>query len=150
MKKALEILASVVKWTVITLLCVEVAAFITITGMNYVIYGIPREGARWYHPYAMFLNQQGVRPTLNNSSSAAPDKNRVLWLLGGSTMRASTPADDKTIPSFLAKELNSGGGALHFTVFNFGEHSFNSLLEASIRTKAAYRETGPAGPDSIL
>ena len=43
-KKALEILASVVKWTVITLLCVEVAAFITITGMNYVIYGIPTRG----------------------------------------------------------------------------------------------------------
>ena len=149
MKKALEILASVVKWTVVVLLCVEVAAFITITGMNYVIYGIPREGARVrYDPYAMFLNQQGVRPTWNNSSSADPDKNRVLWLLGGSTMRGSTPDDDKTIPSFLAKELNSGGEPLHFTVFNFGEHSFNSLLETKYLQKLLTER--PDRPDLII
>ena len=97
----------------------------------------------------MFRNQQGVRPTWNNSSSAAPDKNRVLWLLGGSTMRASTPADDKTIPSFLAKELNSGGGALHFTVFNFGEHSFNSLLEARHPDKSCLPRD-PDRPDLIV
>ncbi len=149
MKAFQRLLGRVTKWTVIVLVCVEVLSFVTVTVTNYVVYGLLREGARvHYDPYALFLNNDGIRPTHYNGSSPDKEKNRLLWLFGGSTMRGSTTADDKTIPSFLAKALNREPRSLHFAVVNMGEHSFNSLLEANYLQKLLIESA--ERPDLIL
>ncbi len=149
MKRFLLFARRVAKWTLIALVCVEVLSFVAVTVTNYVVYGLLREGARvHYDPYALFMNNDGIRPTLHNSSSPEAAKNRVLWLFGGSTMRGSTPEDDKTIPSFLAKALNKEPRTQHYAVVNMGEHSFNSLLEAKYLQKLLIER--PERPDLIL
>ena len=84
-----------------------------------------------YDPYALYLNVEGVRPTANNPSLADPPN--ILWLLGGSTMRGATDDDARTIPSYLAAILNRDKPDSYLV--NFGENSFNSLLETKYLQK---------------
>ena len=112
--------------------CLEIGSFLIVTLSNYIIFGKIREGSRvLYDPYALYLNVEGVRPTANNTSLADPPN--VLWLLGGSTMRGATDDDARTIPSYLAGILNRAKPDSYLV--NFGENSFNSLLETKYLQK---------------
>jgi hypothetical protein len=120
------------KWTLIGLFCLEIACFLVVTVTNYIIFGKVREGSRvFYDPYALFLNVEGVRPTANNTSQTDPSN--ILWFLGGSTMRGATNDDAKTIPSYVAAILNREKPNSYLV--NFGENSFNSLLETKYLQK---------------
>jgi len=79
---------------------------------------------------------------------AASKDHRRIWMFGGSTMRGSTDDDAKTIPSFLAGILNREEKPLSFTVRNFGENSFNSLLETKYLQKLLIES--PTRPDLII
>lgn len=139
-----KIVLSVVIWVVVALICVEVLSFVAITVSNLVLYGQPREGSgAVYDPYSLFLMSEGVRPTTNNAISYDIDKNRTIWLFGGSTMRGDTDSPDKTIASFLAEFLNSRHWDLHFTVVNYGVKSFNSLLQVQYLQKLLIEEPEP-------
>ncbi|MEJ2718539.1 MAG: SGNH/GDSL hydrolase family protein [Deltaproteobacteria bacterium] len=149
MKGVFRIVRSVLIWAVVVLIGVEVLSFVAITVSNLVLYGRAREGSgAVYDPYSLFLMAEGVRPTTNNSVSYDVDKNRIIWLFGGSTMRGSTDSPDKTIASFLAAFLNSRQRDLDFTVINYGMKSFNSLLEVQYLQKLLIESQEP--PDLIV
>jgi len=95
------------KWVVLALICVEIFCFLLITATNLVLYGTPWESLRaHYDPYALFLNVEGVQPTLHNppepDSPAARNSLKRVWLFGGSTMRGGWVKPGETIPSYLA------------------------------------------------
>jgi hypothetical protein len=134
LKKPLRLIFSLLKWAVIILVAVEVLSFLFLTLANLFIYGSIWEGSRVnYDAYTLF--QEGLRPTANNPPAVDAKDNRLIWMFGGSTMRGSTNDDAKTIPSFLAGILNRAEKPLTFTVLNFGENSFNSLLETKYLQK---------------
>lgn len=69
------------------------------------------------------IDALGIRRTLNNS--ADPDAKKVL-VFGGSTVWGTGAEDKDTIPSLLARELNSRG---KFQVVNMGETAYFSTQE---------------------
>ena len=148
MKKSLRLILAILKWTVITLVAVEVMSFLVLTLFNFFIYGSIWEGSRVnYDAYTLF--QEGPRPTANNPINLPSSKDhRTIWMFGGSTMRGSTDDDAKTIPSFLAGLLNREEKPLSFTVSNFGENSFNSLLETKYLQKLLIES--PTRPNLII
>ncbi|MDQ7785548.1 MAG: SGNH/GDSL hydrolase family protein [Desulfomonilaceae bacterium] len=136
MRKLLKILWVLTKWCVATVICLEILAFIAISVSNLILYGHAREGSRAvYDAYTLFLQEGGPRETLHNAVSPNPERNRVVWLFGGSTMRGATLDDDKTIASYLAAYLNAAPDGLRYTVKNYGMNSFNSLLETKYLQK---------------
>lgn len=143
MKKLLSIagksLYRVTLWTFALLLGVELLAFAGISLSNYLVYGHFKEGSRVkYDPYVFFLNERGGRPTRNNPPDGT---GRTVWMFGGSTMRGATNDDAQTIPSHLAAEMNRDKQALRFV--NFGENSFNSLLEVKMFQRCSILESEP-------
>jgi lysophospholipase L1-like esterase len=149
LRRLFRFFAKIVKWLIVAALCLEILSFLAITASNFILYGRLREGGRAvYDPYTLFLQEEGVRLTANNSHSQDSKKNRTLWLFGGSTIRGATPSDNKTIPSFLAGFLNSNQQDLHFTVVNFGVDSFNSLLEIKYLQKLLIERS--EAPDFII
>ncbi len=138
-------LLRLLKWIIVGLVCIEIGSFLIVTASNYIIFGKIREGSRvLYDPYAIYLNVEGVRPTAHNPSLADPPN--ILWLLGGSTMRGATDDDAKTIPSYLAAILNREQSNSH--LINFGENSFNSLLETKYLQKLLIERKHP--PTQII
>lgn len=148
MRKLFHLLVSALKLLVVAAVVIEVVAFLLISASNYLLYGQMREGAQArYDPYAMFLHLQGPRSTTNNPpDTAAPVK--TVWLLGGSTMWGATDHDDRTIASYLARSLNRPGRP-PVTVVNFGEISFNSLLETKYLQKLLI-ENAASPPDWVI
>ena len=148
MKKFLRLILSLVKWAVIILVGLEFLSFLVLTLGNFFIYGSVWEGSRVnYDAYTLF--QEGPRPTANNPPAAAAYPNRrTIWMFGGSTMRGSTNDDARTIPSFLAGILNRNDKTRSFTVLNFGENSFNSLLETKYLQKLLVEN--PTQPNLII
>lgn len=148
MKKSLRLVLAIIKWTVITLAAVELMCFLVLTLGNLFIYGSVWEGSRVnYDAYTLF--QEGPRPTANNPAAAEAAKDhRIIWMFGGSTMRGSTNDDAKTIPSFLAGLLNREEKLRSCTVLNFGENSFNSLLETKYLQKLLIEN--PSRPNLII
>jgi lysophospholipase L1-like esterase len=141
-------LLTTLKWAVLAVVALEIFSFVLVSGSNYLIYGHLREGSRVrYDPYALFLNVDGPRPTAHNPPPPAAGRCRTLWLLGGSTMRGSTNHDNRTIPSYLAAALN-GPGPFRVVVHNFGENSFNSLMETKYLQKLLIEDSAP--PDVII
>ena len=63
-------------------------------------------------------------------------------------MNGATDDDGKTIPSFMARDLNQGNPHLPAYLINFGEPSFNSLMEAKYLEKAMIEQ--PQLPDIII
>ncbi len=136
LKRVFRGLFLVFKWLLISVVALEVLSFLAITGSNYILYGHAREGSRAvYDAYTLFLQPHGLRPTAYNSMSDDPEKNRRVWAFGGSTMRGATPLSDRTIPSCISMLLNSNRNGLHFSVYNCGVNSFNSLLETKYLQK---------------
>jgi lysophospholipase L1-like esterase len=149
LKRVLDGLWLIAKVLIGAAICIEVLSFVAITVSNFILYGHAREGSRAvYDPYTLFLQSTGPRPTAHNSVSPDPEKNKTLWMFGGSTTRGDTPYDDRTIASYLAQYLNSGTTGLHFTVKNYGMNSFNSLLETKYLQKLFIEEDKP--PDLII
>ncbi len=129
MKWLFKSLFFLVKWLIILVLGVELLAFVIVSVSNYVIYGHIREGSRAvYDPYTLFRTAAGQRETVNICPQPGK-RTRTVWMFGGSTMRGSTPDDAATIPSVLAREINSEDSSFCWNVLNFGENSYNSLLE---------------------
>lgn len=117
------------KWVIILVVGVELLAFAIVSVSNYIIYGHIREGSRAiYDPYTLFREFEGPRTTPNVCPQPGKET-RLIWMLGGSTTRGNTKEDAVTIPSFLARELNAQSPEYCWEVLNFGENSFNSLLE---------------------
>lgn len=142
-------LISFCKWLIIAAILVEVASFLIITLSNYWIYGQLRDGNRVnYDPYALFLTVGYPRPTINNPAQAEKGKDKIIWLFGGSTMAGATDFDDRTIPSFLARNLNQQEPRLPAYLINYGEPSFNSLMETKYFQKVLIEN--PSRPDVII
>lgn len=129
----------------LALVALEIFCFLIVTIGNYLVYGHIWEGSRVrYDPYALFLNVEGVRLTTHNFTVGPDGKPRkIVWLLGGSTLRGSTEHDDRTIPSYLAAILNRPGSSVECTVVNFGENSFNSLMEAKYLRSCSWNNPSP-------
>ena len=139
--KTVRRLVSLLKWLLLVAVMVEILSFAVVTISNFILYGHAREGSRVrYDPYALFLNQEGPRPTPHPFPPSSEMKTKVLWFFGGSTMRGATDEDDKTIPGIMAGILNRNGGTTYYLCSNFGENSFNSLLEAKYLQKLLIEE----------
>ncbi|RJR54610.1 MAG: SGNH/GDSL hydrolase family protein [Desulfobacteraceae bacterium] len=137
------------KWSLIAAVVIEIASFLIVTGSNYILYGNPREGRGVrYDPYTLFLNREGQRATPHPFAPGRDTKTKRYWLFGGSTMRGATDDDAKTIAAFLAGMINREGGIVYHQVHNFGENSFNSLLEVKYLQKQLIDQ--PSRPDVIL
>jgi len=141
------------KWIILVLLGVEIFCFLAITITNLMVFHHPWEGSPAnYDAYAIFLNAEGVEPTRNNPVEASRDRDekapRRLWFLGDSTMRGGWVQEGETIPSFLAGILNQSDKPDKTILTNYGENSFNSLLETKYLQKLLI-ETAKA-PDLII
>jgi len=135
-KRTVRLIFRLFIWTLVAALCVETACFGAITLINTIIYDNLREGPRAaYDPYALFLQQDGIWPTMGIAVADDPADDRVIWFFGGSTMRAGNSPFETSIPSFAAQALNAGPGPERFNCFNFGVNSFNSLLETKYLQK---------------
>ncbi len=129
MKLLVKYLFFLIKWLFIMAFSLELISFAIVSASNYIIYGHIREGSKViYDPYTMFRGKGGIRPT--TPCTARPDSPKVrIWVFGGSTTRGQTENDNATIPSYLAQSLNELQPDVCHKVTNFGENSFNSLLE---------------------
>jgi hypothetical protein len=137
------------KWLILAVLCVEVFSFLVITATNFLVFGQPWEGSPAnYDAYAIFLNVEGVQPTLHNPPENETPAPRRLWLLGGSTMRGGWVEPGETIPSYLAEIINQPGNSEKVVVTNYGENSFNSLLETKYLQKLFIETAKP--PDLVI
>jgi len=141
------------KWSIVVLISVEVFSFLVITATNFLVFGQPWEGSRVnYDAYTIFLNVDGVQPTLHNpadpDASEGREAPRRLWLLGGSTMRGGWVKASETIPSYLAEIINQPGNSEKVVVINYGENSFNSLLETKYLQKLFIETAKP--PDPVI
>lgn len=150
MKRFFSLVWRGAKWGLAGLLFVELLSFAVITTTNWIIYGNLREGPKAvYDPYALFLMENGVWPTANNAIvDCYPELSKTIWFFGGSTMRASSAAYELSIPSLVAKTLNTTGKPCAFNCFNFGVNSFNSLLEVKYLEKQFIEF--PIRPDLVV
>ncbi len=125
------------------LVLVEILCFIIITTSIYFIYGQLREGEPVrYDANALYINLHGVRPTANNSPADAKDLT-TIWMFGGSTTRGISTDDSKTLPSFLAYQLNKVPPDWTARVVNFGVDGFNALMESKYLQKMLVESTPP-------
>jgi len=138
----------ILTWAVAIVFLVELVSFAVVSVSNYVIYGHIREGSRvMYDPYALFRKKEGPRPT--TQFPAKPEqKNVVIWMFGGSTTRGAVENDSNTIASQLARNLNTPDSRTHYAVYNFGENSYNSLLETKYLQEQLIENTQK--PDAII
>lgn len=137
------------KRVVLALALVELLSFGLVTLSNAIIYGSAREGSRVvYDPYALFLGSAGPRRTTGGRAPRSAERHRRIWMFGGSTTRCDHSLDDQTIASHLARTLNQRRADLDVEVRNFGENSFNSLLEVKYLQKLLIEEG--AQPDLIV
>lgn len=149
MTRFCRLLFTGLKWLIAGLILVEVFSFLIITVSNYWIYGQVRDGDPVrYDPYVLFVSETAPRPTAHNPPAPDRGKYRLIWLFGGSTMKGATDDDTKTIPSFLARDLNQAEPLLPAYLINFGEPSFNSLMESKYLEKALIEQ--PTSPDIII
>lgn len=129
-------------WAVIIL---ELSCGVVITVMNYAIYGQSREGSRIvYDSFTLYTSAGGLRET-TPAPHAKPGPERVIWFLGGSTMRGESTDAPHTLPSIISRELNK---EMPCVCINLGINSFNSLQEVQQLQKAQL-ESG-RWPDLIV
>ncbi len=144
---ALWVCLKIILLLVITL---EALSFALMALQNYVLYGsvfshVPVR----YDPETLFLMVDSNPPSDYNRVSADPKLNRIVWMFGGSTVRCNAHWNrNNTLPALVAKFLNDKAAPNHFTVINFGENGFNSILESKYlqKTFAEKREV----PDVVV
>lgn len=138
------------KIALLLVLVVEASSFLAMTVHNYLIYGriwghVPVR----YDPHALFVMTETNPEPRFNSVSSDPEANRIIWMFGGSTVRGNAHWDaNKTLPAFLSQFLNATHRPLHFTVLNFGENGFNSVLETKYLQKVLI--TKSPRPDLVI
>lgn len=148
--KVLRTLWKGLKIFLLVVLAIEVVSFAAMTLHNYILYGnayshVPVR----YDPNTLFLMRDVNPPSEFNSVSDDPQLNRVVWMFGGSTVRCNAHWDRKqTLPALVSKFLNQKARPYHFTVVNFGENGFNSLLESKYFQKAIADSHEP--PDLVI
>lgn len=148
MKTLGKALLFIVKWLIILVVSVEILSFAIISVSNFIIYGHIREGSRaLYDAYSLFRSSEGVRETVNVCPQEGKET-RVIWMFGGSTTRGDTAAEAGTIPSLLARRVNELDQDTCWSVVNFGENSYNSLLEVQYFQKQLIRHD--RYPDIVL
>jgi hypothetical protein len=149
MKRVVHWLAVAFKCLIIAVIFVEVFSFFIVITSNYRIYGQLRDGDRvHYDPYILFQTIGYPRPTHHNSVDSEKGKVKVLWMFGGSTLAGATDYEDRTIPSYLAKILNEEEPLTTAFLTNYGEPSFNSLMETKYLQKVLIEN--PSRPDIII
>lgn len=153
MKRFFRLLGAGGKWILLSLIGIEIFSFLLISFTNLVLFGTLWEGSQaYYDAYALFLNAEGVQPTLHNppesESDTAGKQPRRLWLFGGSTMRGGWVQPGETIASYLAEMVNRPENLEKMVVTNYGENSFNSLLETKYLQKLLIDTDRP--PDLVI
>jgi lysophospholipase L1-like esterase len=149
MKKLIYRLVLVFKWLIITAILVEVFSFLIVITTNYWIYHQLRDGDRvHYDPYILFQTSGYPRPTRHNPGAPEKGKVKIIWMFGGSTLAGATAYDDRTIPSYLAASLNEEEPRIPAYLTNYGEPSFNSLMETKYLQKVLIEN--PSMPDLII
>jgi|WetSurMetagenome_2_1015567.scaffolds.fasta_scaffold96411_2 hypothetical protein len=145
MKKLAGLLAAWLKWTILAVVLLELGSFLLITFANQIAFGSIWKGSVVrYDPYAEFLNLEGVQPTANNPAEQEREQAKHIWMLGGSTTRCERIPYHQSIASFLAQGLNGEGSKQSTVVTNFGENTFNSVLEIKYLQKLLMESTRPA------
>ena len=120
-----------------------------VTASNYLIYGHAFEGSRvLYDPYALFLNEEGPRPTVHNPTAPPARTIAPSGCSAAPPCGATAGSAEATIPSYLAASLNRPGRPLSCTVVNYGENSFNSLMETKYLQKLLIES--PTPPDFVI
>jgi hypothetical protein len=146
-KKFPGLLLTWLKWIVLFLVLVEIGCFLLITVTNLMLFGSIWKGSVVrYDPYAEFLNLKGIQPTAHNARDW--ERAKHIWMLGGSTTRCEKVPYDQSITSFLAQRLNEGGQKQTVVVTNYGENTFNTVLEMKYLQKLMMYSTWP--PDLII
>lgn len=136
LRRAVSVMLKGLTVVVMVAVGVELVCFLVVSGINLAVYGKIREGSRVvYDPYVIFANKDGLRPTTGNAPEGL---GRPVWMFGGSTMRGATEDPSRTIPSFLAAQLNKTRP--RFELINFGENSYNTLMEAKRFQKACINQ----------
>ena len=148
--KLLRFLGACVKWVLLALVIVEVLSFLIITASNYLLYGHIREGTPVRLRPLRPVSDPGHGP---GPPSTTPRPRRVpITASSGCSaappLRGATDHDDRTIPSYLAGILNRPGSQASFTLVNFGDDSFNSLLETKYFQKELIEN--PQVPDLVI
>lgn len=120
------------------------------TLQNYVLYGsVYSHVPVRYDPDTLFLMTDSNPPSDYDSASTDPNLNRIVWMFGGSTVRCDAQWDrNASLPAQLGRFLNENAKPNQFTVINFGENGFNSILESKYlqKTFAERRER----PDLVI
>jgi hypothetical protein len=148
-KKLVGILAAWLKWTILAVVLLEFGSFLLITFANQITFGSIWKGSQVrYDPYAEFLNLKGEQPTAHNPADQEREKGKHIWMLGGSTTRCERIPHDQSIASYLAQGLNGNGRQQPAVVTNFGENTFNSVLEIKYLQKLLMESSRP--PDLII
>ncbi len=143
------ILLTWLKRLILALLLLEIGCFILITVTNLILFGSIWKGSQVrYDPYAQFLNFKGVMPTANNPPAQEEKKAKHIWMLGGSTTRCEKVPYQQTIASFLAQQLNGPGERRSAAITNYGENTFNSVLEIKYLQKLLMENPQP--PDLVI
>ncbi len=146
MKAFFDVLFWILKWVILLLFGLELFSFVVIGISNYVTYGHFREGSVVkYDAHSLFRDMEGVRPTVSCKERSEPVF--LIWMFGGSTMRGQTDDDSRTIPSQLSCILNQSG-SYYYEIKNFGENSYNSLLEVQRMQRLLIEEEKK--PDLII
>ncbi len=149
MKKFAGILLTGLKWLILSLVLVEIGCFLLMTVTNQILFGSIWKGSEVrYDPYAEFLNVNGVQPTAHNPATQEWEKAKHIWMVGGSTTRCERVPYDQSIASFLAQQLNGPGARQPVVVTNFGENTFNSVLEIKYLQKLLMKSA--RRPDLII
>ncbi|HWR02584.1 MAG TPA: SGNH/GDSL hydrolase family protein [Humidesulfovibrio sp.] len=118
---------------VLAVIMLEVCCCVVVTTMNYVIYGKSREGSRIvYDSLTLYTSAEGLRET-TPAPAARPGTERVIWFLGGSTMRGDSTDAAHTLPSIICRELSKD---MPCVCLNLGVNSFNTLQEVQQLQKA--------------
>lgn len=143
--RSLAALGRVLRLIVLAVVILELCCGVVVTVMNYAIYGQAREGSRIvYDSFTLYTSAGGLRETAP-APHARPGPERVIWFLGGSTMRGESTDTAHTLPSIISRELNKETPCV---CVNLGINSFNSLQEVQQLQKAQLEST--RWPDLVV
>ncbi|MDR3640385.1 MAG: SGNH/GDSL hydrolase family protein [Humidesulfovibrio sp.] len=131
--RSLGVIWRVLRLLALAVIMLEISCCVVITVMNYAIYGQSREGSRIvYDSYTLYTSAEGLRET-TPAPATKPGAKRVIWFLGGSTMRGDSTDAAHTLPSIICRELSKD---IPCVCLNLGVNSFNTLQEVQQLQKA--------------
>lgn len=134
----------------ITVVMAEAVAMVAVKAGTYLAYGQFVEVVKVrYDPYIVFQPARGQTPTAHSRFLPQVERNRQIWMFGGSTMVYSTNnLPEESIASLLARRCNEAAPDRGHVVENFGVASFSSLLEVQYLQKSLIEK--PIPPDLVV